>query len=311
MGRKSKTDPTGQASNRKKATKRLDSRLRKARREILQLFAKVPRTRSIEKPVVNQVVYSYDLTPEQQENLSAEIAAALALALETTEERVPADWFYSPSVELPYRQGTQEEIISFNQMVAAAVLAGAVTSTGLPPQRIPPEVVLSSPNYRAGVKDAYVRNYGLIKTLGEKTAGQVYERINSGMAAGVKPTSIAGDIKKRFDVSSANAKRIVDTETNKAFNDAKTNMVEMAAEETGLTAGVIHISALLPTTRDTHAARHGNAYTVRDQNAWWDTGANRINCKCSVQSVLIDSSGRVVQKEERDQIRQEGKEFFA
>lgn len=311
MGRKSRTDPTGQASNRKKATRRLDARIRKARREILSIFAKVPRSRSIEKPVVNQVVYAYDLTPEQQEDLSAEIAAALALYLGTEAERVPADWFYSPSVELPYRQGTQEELVTFNQLIAAAAIAGAVTSTGLTPQRVAPEIVLTSPRYRAGVKDALVRNYGLVKSLGEKTAAQVYERINAGMSAGVKPKVIADDIKKRFDVSSASAKRIAATETNKAYNDGKMNMVAMAAEETGLTAGVIHISALLPTTRDNHAARHGNAYTVRDQNAWWDSGANRINCKCSVQSVLVDSNGNVVQKEERDKIKQEGREFFA
>ena len=81
------------------------------------------------------------------------------------------------------------------------------------------------------------------------------------------------------------------------------------AERTGLRAGVIHISALATTTRPSHAARHGNAYTTADQNQWWDTGANRINCKCTTISILIDRNGKVIQAETQQEIKAE-KTFF-
>ena len=60
----------------------------------------------------------------------------------------------------------------------------------------------------------------------------------------------------------------------------------IAAGIVGATALVEHRSALLPTTRPHHAARHRKIYTVQQQRNWWATGANRINCYCSVRPIL-------------------------
>jgi hypothetical protein len=100
-----------------------------------------------------------------------------------------------------------------------------------------------------------------------------------------------------------------ETEINKAYNDAKLDATRLLSDRTGLRAAVIHISALTPTTRATHADRHGNAYTVGDQQQWWSEGSNRINCKCSTQSVLIDSKGNVMQGELQEEIKEE-RSFF-
>lgn len=312
MGKKTKDDPTGMAANRNKTTRRLKIRLERARREVIGLFRAVPRTRSTETVIVNeqQVVYTYDLTPVQLESLQAEVRAAInAELLETQGEVMPPNWWFQNEVELPTRQGTLEEIVRFNQLISAAIIAG-VTVRGMEPQRVAPEIVLTSRQYLDNLRNVYVENFATIKTLSNRTADQVIQQLTSGMRSGLTPTEIAKNITERFDVSKSSAQRIARTEVNKAYVNGKMNAVKMVAEQTGLRAGVIHVSALTSTTRTGHAARHGNAYTVSSQEQWWDSGANRINCLCSVQSVLIDSKGKVVQKEEQQEIKQEGKEFF-
>ena len=44
-----------------------------------------------------------------------------------------------------------------------------------------------------------------------------------------------------------------------------------------------------PTTRRTHALRHGNLYTSEGVRDWYSINGNAINCKCSQVTVLVDS----------------------
>lgn len=309
-----KADPTAQRANRRRSTRRLSSRLNVAERQVKALFRAIPKTRRRETKIQNAeqtIVYDYQLSPQEQQDFERMVRYAISQQLlETQTDVMPPDWYWKEDIEQPYRQGTVEEVRDFNQMVSAAIVAG-VTVAGLPPQEVPAAQVLFSEPYRASLASAQVSNFSTIKSLSDRTAAQVLQRINSGIQAGETPAFITNDISERFDVARSNAKRIADTEINKSYTNAKMDATRILADRTGLRAGVIHISALTPTTRSTHAARHGNAYTVADQQQWWDEGSNRINCKCSIQSVLIDSQGRVVQKAEQEAIRQEGKKFFA
>ena len=310
MPRKTKTDPTGQARNRNKSTRRLSNRLTRAERQVKALFRVIPRSARRQTRIQNAeqtTVYDYSYDQAEFERL-INFAISNEL-LETQTGLMPFDWYWKDDVELPYRQGTVEEVRDFNQLIAAAVAAGALVN-GLPPQQVPIEQILLSEPYRTALNSAQVSNFSSIKTLSERTAAQVLQRINAGIQAGEAPTLIANDISKRFEVSKSSAKRISETEINKAYNDAKLDATRILGERTGLRAAVIHMSALSATTRVEHAARHGNAYTVEDQLQWWNTGTNRINCKCTTQSVLIDRSGNVVQAEEQQEIKDEGREFF-
>ena len=310
MPKKTKADPTGQAVNRNKATRQLVNRLTHAEREVKALFRAVPRTTRRQTKVVNaeqETVYSYDFDYEEFAALSA--FAINQSLLETQTNRMPFDWYYRPTIELPYRQGTVEEVRDFNALVASAITAGVLVA-GLPPETVAAEQVLISTGYRLSVSKVQAVNFSVVKGLSEKTATQVLGRVNDGIEAGESPTAIAEDITKRFDVAKSDAKRIAHTEVNKAYNDAKLKATDMLAQRTGLRAGVIHISALTPTTRTTHADRHGNAYTTSDQTGWWNEGANRINCKCSTRTILIDRSGNVVDVAEQDVIKAE-RSFFS
>ncbi|MCK5132689.1 MAG: hypothetical protein KAR40_11125 [Candidatus Sabulitectum sp.] len=295
MASKTKADPTGQRNNRAKAIKQVNKRLAVAFSKVLTLFNAIPRTRRTEAKVGNasSVVYDYDISPQQIETLEAEVTTLIAISLGTTDERVPANWWYKPNIELPFRQGVTQELIEFNQLIAGAAVAG-VTVRGMPPRPLPVELVLSSPKYFELLNYEYVRNYGIFSNLSSQTSYQVMERIEAGMQAGATPSMIADDIAERFKVAGSNASRIVRTEVNWSYNNARMSAIELAAGETGLRSAVMHISSLTPTTRTWHAARHGKVYNVADQRAWWSRGANQINCLCSVHAVLVDDEGNVV-----------------
>lgn len=308
MSKKTKADPTGQAGNRNKGTRVLTNRLTMAERSVKALFRAIPRTRRRQAVIQNaeqSTFYDYEFSAQDQEQLDRSIRFILdGQLLETQTDVMPFDWYWKSNVELPYRQGTTEEVRDFNQLIAGAIVAGVLVK-GFPPQQIPIERVLFSESYRAALNNVFVSNFSSIKTLSNTTASQVIQRINAGIEAGRTPTVIAADITDRFDVSKVNAKRIAETKVNEAYNNAKLAATNIAGEETGLRSGVIHISALTPTTRAHHAARHGNAYTVEDQTSWWNEGANRINCKCSVRSILIDKRGNVVQSDIQAEIKEE------
>lgn len=309
MPRKTKADPTGQARNRNKSTRRLTTRLDRAERQVKALFRAIPRTRRTQTRIVNaEQIAVYDYEYDQQ---TFERAVEFILndeLLQTQTGIMQPDWYWRDDIELPYRQGTVEEVRDFNQLIAGAVVAGVLIA-GLPPQTVPIEQVLMSEPYRTALNAAQVSNFSTIKGLSEKTSTQVLQRVNAGIQAGDKPSVIAADISKRFNVARSDAKRISETAVNEAYTNSKMSASDLLSEQTGLRAAVIHISALSPTTRQTHADRHGNAYTTADQRQWWNTSPNRINCKCDIKSVLIDRQGKVVDAELQEEIKQE-RSFF-
>lgn len=312
MGKKTKQDPTGQAVNRRKATRQLQNRLTRAQRKIMQLFRAIPRKRRHEAVLANAKivpVYDYQITADELEALERRIRAIISdEVLETQFNRMPPNWWWQSVIEPPYRQGTAESIVQFNTLVTAE-LVRTRTARGLATQRLEIGYVLQSSEYLEALDRVYVQNFNNIRTLSDRTADQVIQRINAGISGKKTPTEIAADITERFDVSRSSAERTADTEVNQAYNNARLDATDIAAKQTGLRAGVLHLSALIPTTRNTHAARHGNAYTVAQERQWWDSGTNRIRCHCSTRSVLIDARGNVIDVELQEEIQAE-REFF-
>ena len=284
MAKKTKDDPTGQRINRKRYAKRLAVRLTKAQRKVLAEFRSIPRKRKQQKIISNDSLkfYLYDFTGDALDSLRLSIQNYIDDELETTTDNMPDDWVFKQDIELPFRQGTVEEL---------AVLNRTLSLTGLP---FDPQSALFSPRYLDAVRQAQIRNYNLIKTLSEQTASQVLNEITNGIDAALTPTEISESVVERFNVSKSNAKRIADTEVNRAYTDAKLDAMELGDDREGVEIAALHISSLIPTTRPTHAARHNKLYTPAQQRIWWNKDKNRINCLCTVRSVLIDSSGNVL-----------------
>lgn len=308
-------DPTGQAKTRNRASRALISRLNKAKVDItVNIFNMIPRRTKISQKVVNvlvenELIYIYDLTAQELLLLAQQISNSLNIHLEVSDLMMPNGWFFAEFIELPYRRATLEDVQDINRLVIEATNAGLIEPSPFT-QELNSFQVVNSSTYRKNLQKEFAKNFELVKTLSNKTSSQVFTEIRAGIEAGENPTTIRRRITKRFDVSKSDAERIARTEVNAAYNNAKLEMTDIASDQLDLNIGNIHISALTATTRQTHAARHGLAYSTSDQLKWWNTTPNRINCLCSTQKMVLDENNEVINKELQDEIRQDGKDFF-
>ncbi|KAB0886080.1 phage head morphogenesis protein, partial [Cronobacter sakazakii] len=115
--------------------------------------------------------------------------------------------------------------------------------------------------------------------------------VADAIGRGVNPRETASLISKRLDISMGRAKTIAQTEQVGALREAQWNETEWSAERLGLKTGLLHLSALKPTTRQTHAFWHGKVRTVAEVREWYSINGNRYHCYCSQIPVLLNEDG--------------------
>lgn len=276
-------DPTRQARNRKKADKALRHRLRRARARVLEMFQALPYSFHYVEPLATNARtthYTYEMDAAIVQARIAEI-----LNTELLGGASSVGWYWQPRVEQPYRQGTIAGVTQVSRDVGAQRMVGTTV-----------EQALLSGSYRTALAEEVADSFRVISGLSDDTSRRLYTVINQGVRGGLGPRQIASAIRERFGVAESNATRIAVTEVNQAYTNASMRAVEQTAAQLNVRAGVFHLSALIPTTREPHAHRHGRAYTVEQQMAWWALGANRINCHCSVEAAVLDEDGTPVNR---------------
>jgi hypothetical protein len=294
-------DPTGQARNRANLNKKIKVRLAHAEQQVIKLFNDIPRTSKTEKNLsLNQetfTTYDYDLSPFEQDQFEAQIQAIINFWLLLGQnESKPINYYSDPNVEEAYRTGTLEVVRDLNADLAKLAVLGGVAGAfaALLPRSFDANTILFSQSYLDTVLGYQNDMFYQLKGLSEKTSSQVYERISSGMKSNKSPRNIIKDIKKRFGVSLSGAKRIVNTEINRVYNNSVMDAIDFINNNTNIKAAGRHKSALLPTTRKLHADRHNKLYTTAQQLRWWEIGSNRINCYCSFIIVILDNDNNVI-----------------
>lgn len=60
----------------------------------------------------------------------------------------------------------------------------------------------------------------------------------------------------------------------------------------GLNYLYLHLSALGPTTRKSHADRHSRLFTAQEVRDFWADTENVAGCRCSVSAVMVDEHGK-------------------
>ena len=297
-------DPTGQAGTRRRANQDNNRRLNDSAREVLAIWRNVKAKKTTRKKIINQEsdtldFYVYDLTPQQRQNLALDVSDSVNENMETEGDIPPLDWYHEQYVEQAYRGGTIQE----NSTIAVllALIAGSVV--------IETVDILLSTRYLDDLEVEIAGDYPLFDGLSSTTIKQVVRVINEGIKAGLGKRAIGRQIIERYEVAKSSAKRIVDTEINRAYNNGRTDLINEYRAR-GEPLAVQHISALLSTTRPHHAARHGRAYTPEQQNQWWNTGTNRINCHCSVRAIVINRDGTVRDKAAQRMVIERGKQIF-
>lgn len=264
MPKKTPSDPTGQSANRNKLARAILRKMATIEERILQYLT--------------QITVNLTVTPT---TVSSSVNAIIwgEWEMNQDDDGPPLLWWAIPYIELPYRQGIIQQLVEANRLIELKnILRGGV----------PTDAFMRSSSYFEGLRYATGSAHNSIKSLAEDMAAKVIREINNGMQAGLGRQQILGNVVDKLRVSRSKAARIVDTEVSTAYNNARLRAVQVVRDETGVDLKVQHISALLPTTRKHHAARHKRVYTPEQQLKWWNEGVNRINCFCSVRSVIVE-----------------------
>lgn len=290
-------DPTGQAGNRLRAKSEISRRVRALREPVLSMLDAIP----VERITINKSTYEYRIAPDRLASLFDELQLYFYQALEL--ETFTRGWFLNEYLGQAWQQGT---VKSFSRL---KTLAEAVAPDRAELMQL--DSVLTSPEYAQRFEFISARAFENMKSFSGQAAADLGRVLGSGVALGQSPRVIARDIRKKFEqIEGYRALRIARTEVNNAFTEARFEQTKDVRDRLGLEIKQLHVSALVDSTRPSHAARHGKMYTLEQQREWWQLNSNKINCLCStVEVVFID--GEPTQKKLIERQRKRGEQYFA
>ncbi|HDS4550211.1 TPA: phage head morphogenesis protein [Klebsiella pneumoniae subsp. pneumoniae] len=244
---------------------------------------------------VNAGTYVYDMTAAQLADLLQIVQAILddALLDGGSQNLWALDY-----VAAEYERGTQQAFT--NLSVQSPVYASQTTLQQL----------LSSPAYQNQIASAYISTYSDWKEISDTARADLANVIADAIGRGINPRETASIVSKRLDVSMSKAKTIAQTEQVGALRQAQWNETDWAAERLGLNTGLLHLSALKPTTRTTHAFWHGKVRTVQEVRDWYAVDGNRYHCYCSQIPVLLNDDGSIFNKGLAERLAKEREQWL-
>lgn len=243
---------------------------------------------------VNAATYIYDMTAQQLADLLERVQIILDdYLLEGGSQNL---WAFSYVAD-EYQRGTLNAFT--NLSVQSPVYASQTTLNAL----------LSSPAYQNQIASAFISTYSDWKLASDKTRGDLANVISDAIGRGINPRETAGVISKRLDVSMSDAKRIAQTEQLGALRQAQSNEVDWARERLGLNTAILWLSALLPTSRQTHVARHGHTYSTEEVAEFYSRNGNKYNCHCATVPCILDEKGKIVNSGLTEKLAKERKQY--
>jgi hypothetical protein len=269
-------DPTGQDRRIRSAMKSMSRRVREVRKAYREKALKTP----YEIITVNSGnIYRYELSPAILAGMISELEQLVdRLMLEGGADRL---WFAQQYVIPAYEQGTAQSWAN----LGAQSVEYARTRSGI-------ESVVFSEPYQTRIAYVRARQFEEMKGLTADMKKSMGRILADGLAAGRNPRSIADALTTQAGVEERQAHRVARTEINNALRQARMDETEDAMVKFDLQSLELHISALSPTTRPTHEARHATLHTIAEQREWWSVDANAINCACSSLTVLVNKDGQ-------------------
>lgn len=169
--------------------------------------------------------------------------------------------------------------------------------------------LLSSAAYQNQIASAYISTYSDWKGISDTARADLANVIADSIGRGINPRETASIVSKRLDVSMAKAKNIAQTEQVGALRQAQWNETDWAADRLGLNTGLLHLSALKPTTRQTHAFWHGKVRTTQEVRDWYAIDGNSYHCYCSQIPVLLNDDGSIFNEGLADTLGKERKSW--
>lgn len=191
------------------------------------------------------------------------------------------NWFFTNFVQVAYQQGTARTYANL-AMQSDVYVAGRRNLAE----------VLRSPPYVNRIALVRAREFEEMKGLASGVKADMSRVLSNGIAMGENPLAIARKLKEQTGIEIRRANRIARTEVGQALRTARLDEKDDAARTYGVKSAMLHLSALSPTTRPTHSARHGKLYTSDQVRLWYTVDGNAINCKCAQTEVILGDNGK-------------------
>ncbi|MEW8792346.1 phage head morphogenesis protein [Klebsiella sp. JL973] len=284
-------DPTGADALERRAMKDFARRMNKIVKAYKSALDKIPSSLAV------NARYEYQLNPTI---LSIILNDASYLVDQVLLEGGDYDlWFYE-YVDLAAEKGTGQAYANLSQQ--SPVYAAGRESLS---------AILISEPYQRRMALVNARVFEEMKGLSAEVKRDMARVLTDGIGRGLNPREVSRNLTMQIGIEKRRANRIARTEITTALRRAKWEEDQEASEFYGLKTKLLHISALSPTTRHTHAARHAHLYTNEEVRDWYAKDANSINCKCTQQSVLVDEEGKPIYPDTITKLKQEYKTMQA
>ncbi|EOL9041348.1 phage minor head protein [Cronobacter turicensis] len=267
-----KLDPIGVDRLERGAMRDYAKRLKKISSRYIELLNRIPA-----EPAVNQR-YTFQLDPTLLSMLLQNGDSLVDEILLQGGEFNP--WLFQDYVSPSYQRGTAQEFANLSQQSPAyGADRGSVQD------------ILLSDAYQNRLVLVRARTFEEMKGLSADVKQNLSRVLTDGIGRGQNPKEVARRIRDQVGIEQGRANRIARTEITTALRRARWDEHDAASDDLGLNVRLLHLSALSPTTRQTHALRHGRLYTSEEVRDWYSVNGNAINCKCSQVTVLVDEKG--------------------
>ena len=306
---RSKQYPTGQSPRIKAFYGELRRRLRKSYKAAAEY------ARNLKPQIVqlNATGYQYQLDPLLMSQINSYIEALLnEIIYGNAQGEWSAGWWANSYSSGAYQRAA-EQVITQTQLLAA----DAGVTQELPSlQYLRAEAVVMEPGFQRRLGGVYARLFEDMKGFTDVDKRNMAGIITRGMAAGQSPRVIAREMEKKGLEQDWRCLRIASTEVNQAYRQGSWDETDAVNDEvfgdSDYMLKVMHMSALLATTRRDHAARHGTICTPAEEREWFATKATggQIQCHCSTVDILVNrQTGKPMNTKLRDILLAQKKEW--
>lgn len=248
--------------------------------EVLAIFARIRVVGEVaQNDQSSQPRTIYALTPEEM----AAVTQALGEAFDRWIEAVAGGsyrthWFAQFDLEAA-RLGAAQSVANLTGLSATYAASRDLSSA-----------IFSQP-FQNRVAMAQIKSYEHWTALSAGERSVLSQIIGRGIADGKNPRALRAEIQERLGVSRSRAEGYAQSDVTDTLRQARWAENDWATENLGMNLGLLHVSALIPSTRATHAARHGIVYSTANVRDWYSRDGNLYRCHCSQVECLIGEDG--------------------
>lgn len=270
-------DRTWTAGLMRSALAQISRRFEGLRKDVQAIFDRIP----VYALNDDAALVRYGITPEVMDMTMLEIQVALDRWIQNGREPRHLFW-WDPFVNQATQLGTAQSAANLAQL--SSVYATARTL----------DQVISSEPYRTRVGLARIKSYEHWNGLRAEGQSRLAAVIGRAVADGLSPHAARKLIEEALGVTKSKAAQYAQTDITDTLRQARWAEAEATTQELGIKIGMLWTSALLPTTRATHATRNGNVYSTDQVRAFYGHNGNRYNCHCGQTECLLDANGKPI-----------------